>query len=86
MAHYAFIDDQNVVVEVIVGHDEGHQGVDWEAYYASVHGLTCRRTSYNTRDGVHLYGGKPFRGTYAAIGYTFDASRGPDGEFVPPQE
>jgi len=86
MAHYAFLDPQtNVVLEVIVGEDEG-KGTDWEAYYAAVRGLPCKRTSYNTRDGVHLYGGTPYRGTYAGIGYTFDATRGPDGEFRPPQE
>jgi hypothetical protein len=85
MAHYAFLDEQNVVVEVIVGKDEG-DGTDWEAYYASVRGLLCRRTSYNTLNGVHRHGGTPYRGTYAGIGYKFDATRGPDGEFLPPQE
>jgi hypothetical protein len=86
MAHYAFLDPAtNVVLEVIVGRDEG-EGTDFEAYYSNVRGLPCKRTSYNTRNGVHLYGGTPYRGTYAGIGYTFDASRGPDGEFVPPQE
>jgi hypothetical protein len=84
MAHYAFLDEQNVVVEVIVGKDEG-DGTDYESYYATVRGMKCLRTSYNTRDGVHLYGGTPYRGTYAGIGYTFDASRGPDGEFVAPE-
>jgi hypothetical protein len=85
MAHYAFLDPQtNVVLEVIVGNDEG-EGTDFEAYYAAVRGLPCKRTSYNTRNGVHLYGGTPYRGTYAGIGYTFDATRGPDGEFVAPE-
>jgi len=85
MAHYAFLNGQNVVVEVIVGNDEG-EGTDWEAYYASVRGLLCKRTSYNTSHGVHAKGGTPYRGTYAGIGYTFDPTRGPDGVFVPPQE
>jgi hypothetical protein len=71
MAHYAFLDEQNVVVEVIVGRNEG-DGVDWEQHYAEVRGLRCKRTSYNTRDGVHLSGGVPFRGTYAGIGYRYD--------------
>ena len=84
-AHYAFLDEHNVVLEVIVGNDEG-EGTDFEKYYAAVRGLPCKRTSYNTRDGVHLYGGTPYRGTYAGIGFTFDPTRGPDGEFVPPQE
>jgi hypothetical protein len=86
MAHYAFIDPHtNIVLEVIVGEDEG-EGTDWEAFYSSVRGLPCKRTSYNTRNGVHLYGGTPYRGTYAGIGYRFDATRGPDGEFLPPTE
>jgi hypothetical protein len=86
MAHYAFLDPAtNVVLEVIVGRDEG-EGTDFEAYYSNVRGLPCKRTSYNTRNGVHLYGGTPYRGTYAGLGFTVDPTRGPDGEFVPPQE
>lgn len=82
MAHYAFLDANNVVVEVIVGRDEGDGGVDWEQHYAEVRGLLCRRTSYNTRDGVHVLGGTPFRGTYAGVGYTYDPV---DDVFIPPQ-
>jgi hypothetical protein len=85
MAHYAFLDEQNVVVEVIVGNDEG-EGTDWESYYSAVRGLACRRTSFNTRNGINTRtGAAGYRGTYAGIGYTFDASRGPDGEFIPPE-
>jgi hypothetical protein len=81
MAHYAFLDEQNVVVEVIVGRNEG-DGVDWEQLYAEVRGLPCKRTSYNTRDGVHLAGGVPFRGTYAGIGFRYDPTA---DVFVPPE-
>lgn len=81
MAHYAFLDENNVVTEVIVGRDEDDttNGVtDWETYYGEIRGQTCKRTSYNTyldSDGVsrHRNGGKPFRGVYASIGYTYDA-------------
>lgn len=87
MAHYAFVDQNNVVVEVIVGRDEGEMGIDWEAHYAGVRNMKCLRTSYNTRDGVNTRtGGAGFRGNYAGIGYRFDPTRGPDGEFVPPSE
>jgi hypothetical protein len=51
MAHYAFLDANNVVTEVIVGRDEDEvvDGIsDWEAHYAQVRGQTCLRTSYNT--------------------------------------
>jgi hypothetical protein len=74
MAHYAFVDETSVVVDVIAGRDEG-EGVDWEQHYAEVRGLRCLRTSYWTRDGVHLRGGVPFRGNYAAIGGRYDEQR-----------
>jgi hypothetical protein len=85
MAHYAFLADDGTVVEVIVGRDEGELGIDWEHYYSERRGLACKRTSYNTLNGVHVRGGTPYRGTYAGIGFTFDPTRGPDGEFVAPE-
>jgi hypothetical protein len=85
MAHYAFINDNNVVTQVIVGRDEDEvvDGIsDWEAYYGERHGQTCLRTSYNTRAGQHTEGGTPFRGNYAGIGYTYDEDL---DAFIPPQ-
>jgi hypothetical protein len=81
MAHYAFINDQNIVTEVIVGKDEGEGGTDWELHYGSVRGQRCLRTSYNTQHGVHLYGGTPYRLNYAGIGYEY---RDDFDAFVPP--
>lgn len=86
MAHYAFINSDNEVVEVITGRDETEvvDGIsDWEAYYATKRpGLTCKRTSYNTRAGQHTGGGTPFRGNYAGKGYSYD----PDLDaFIPPK-
>lgn len=75
MAHYAFLDENNVVTEVITGRDENEivDGIrDWEQHYGSLRGQVCKRTSYNTADGVHLLGGTPFRGTYAGIGMIYD--------------
>lgn len=75
MAHYAFLDDNNVVTEVIVGRHEYEtvDGIsDWETYYGELRGLRCLRTSYNTHNGEHLLGGTPFRGNYAGIGFTYD--------------
>lgn len=84
MAHYALLDDNNVVTQVITGRNEDEvvNGIsDWEAYYGNFHGQVCKRTSYNTHDGVHydLVTGeisadqsKVFRGTYAGIGFTYD--------------
>ncbi len=81
MAHYAYLDADNIVTQVIVGKDEGEDGVDWEAYYGAV------RTSYNTHGGIHVHGGTPFRYNYAGQGYTFSdapqwAAQG--GAFIPP--
>jgi len=82
MAHYAFLDENNTVTEVIVGKDEGEEGVDWEAHYGAFRGQPCKRTSYNTRGGVHSGGGTPYRKNYAGIGYTYDAGR---DAFIPPK-
>ena len=82
MGHYAFLDENNVVTEVITGKDEGEGGIDWEQHYAEFRGQPCKRTSYNTQGGQHLNGGTPFRKNYAGIGYTFDAER---DAFIPPK-
>ena len=85
MAHYAFIDENNIVTEVIVGRDEDEvvDGItDWEAYYAEFRGQTCKRTSYNTQGGVHTSDGTPYRKNYAGIGYTWDETR---DAFIPPK-
>jgi len=78
MAHYAFLDENNIVTEVIVGVDENDTSAlpesfaDWEAWYTDFKGQTCKRTSYNTIDNTHTEGGTPFRGNYAGIGYSYD--------------
>ena len=85
MAHYAFLDDNNLVTEVIVGRNEDDlaEGVtSWEDYYGALRGQRCLQTSYNTLGGVHVFGGTPLRGNYAAIGYTYDEER---DAFIPPK-
>jgi hypothetical protein len=72
MAHYAFLDENNIVTSVIVGKEEGTDGIDWEQKYGEIKGQTCKRTSYNTYGNTHKDGGTPFRGNYAGIGYTYD--------------
>ena len=81
MAHYAFLDENNIVTEVIVGKDEGEDGIDWEQHYGDFRTQICKRTSYNTYGGVHSGGGIPYRKNYAGIGYTYDAER---DAFIPP--
>ena len=64
MAHYAFLDDNNIVTEVIVGIDETEliEGKDPETWYAEFRGQRCVRTSYNGN----------IRYNYAGVGYTYD--------------
>ena len=75
MAHYAFLDTNNIVTEVIVGKNEGEDGIDWEQHYGEFRGQICKRTSYNTSGGVHANGGTPYRKNYAGIGYLYDSTR-----------
>ena len=75
MAHYAFLDENNIVTEVIVGKNEGEDGIDWEDWYGQFRGQTCKRTSYNTIAGQHNAGGIPYRKNYAGIGYIYDQAR-----------
>jgi hypothetical protein len=73
MAHYAFLNETNIVTEVIVGIDESEliQGLDTETWYANFRGQTCKRTSYNGK----------IRYNYAGIGYTYDPI---DDAFIAP--
>jgi len=78
MAHYAFLNDNNLVTEVITGIDEDAKDDlpsefdSWEAFYADFRGQTCKRTSYNTIGNEHNDSGTAYRGNYAGIGYTYD--------------
>lgn len=82
MAHYAFLDSNNIVVEVITGKEETDTSEDWETHYGQIRNLTCKRTSYNTRGGQHLNSGTPFRKNYAGVGYKYDSDK---DAFIPPQ-
>ena len=82
MAHYAFLNENNVVVEVIVGKDETEliDGLTPEQWYENFRGLKCVRTSYWTAGGKHFNddgedGGVPFRKNYAGIGFIYDPIR-----------
>ena len=78
MAHYAFLNDNNIVTEVITGVDEDAKDDlpdefnSWEEFYADFRGQTCKRTSYNTSGNEHNDSGTAYRGNYAGIGYTYD--------------
>lgn len=67
MAHYAFLNNDNIVVEVITGKDENEllDGLPPEQWYTNFRGKRCLRTSYNGN----------IRKNYAGIGYTYDEQR-----------
>lgn len=84
MAHYAFLNSNNIVTEVITGVDEnviqtdldgtqvGGTSEAWETFYGNFRNQTCKRTSYNNN----------IRKNYAGIGYTYDSER---DAFIPPK-
>jgi hypothetical protein len=74
MAHYAFLDENNIVTEVITGIDETEliEGLDTETWYGNFRGQKCVRTSYNNN----------IRRRYAGIGYSYDQEA---DVFIPPQ-
>jgi hypothetical protein len=74
MAHYAFLDENNIVTEVITGRNEWEEvdGItDWEKAYGDYRGQVCKRTSYNGN----------IRYNYAGIGYSYDPI---DDAFIAP--
>lgn len=84
MAHYAFLNENNIVIEVITGVDEDIVQIDldgtevggssqaWEIWYGNFRGQACKRTSYNGN----------YRKNYAGIGYYYDETR---DAFIPPK-
>ena len=74
MAHYTFLDLNNIVTEVITGIDETEliEGLDPEIWYGNFRNQTCKRTSYNGN----------YRKNYAGIGYKYDEER---DAFIPPK-
>lgn len=78
MAHFAKLDENNMVVYVTVGSD-ADDGKELELSERT--GEVYKQTSYNTWAGVHSFGGTPFRKNFAGIGYFYDAQR---DAFIPP--
>ena len=83
MAHFAEVDEDNIVTRVlVVGDDQEHRGHEFLSNDLGLGGIWIK-TSYNTMAGQHLAGGTPFRYNYAGIGYTWDPNFGEDGAFIP---
>lgn len=76
MAHFAQIDENNIVTQVLV--------IEQDVVDSGLFGdpQSFIQTSYNTHAGVHANGGTPLRKNYAGIGYTYDALR---DAFIPPK-
>ena len=74
MAHYAFLDKNHIVTEVIVGLDETEliEGLDTETWYGNFKGQLCKRTSYNNN----------MRKQYAGVGFKYDSV---EDVFIAPQ-
>lgn len=74
MAHYAFLDENNIVTEVITGIDETEliEGLSPETWYGNFRGQVCKRTSYNGN----------IRKNYAGIGFSYDPAL---DAFIPPK-
>ena len=76
MSHFAQIDENNIVTQVLV--------IEQDVIDTGLFGdpSSFVQTSYNTIGGVHTLGGTPLRKNYAGIGYTYDAGR---DAFIPPK-
>ena len=90
MAHFAKLNQNNIVITVIVVHnsellvdgvENEQKGVDFlnNLYKTSD---VWKQTSYNTYGGVHQLGGTPLRKNYAGIGDTYDEDK---DAFIPKQ-
>ena len=85
MAHFAKLDENNLVLEVIVVADsDAPTEAEGQTFLQNLYKntITYKQTSYNTIAGEHKLGGTAFRKNYAGIGYTYDASK---DAFIPPK-
>ena len=78
MAHFAKIDENNIVTAIeVVSNDVATTEQAGADFLNSLYGTTdtWKQTSFNTKGNVHALGGTPFRKNYASIGMTFDSTR-----------
>mgnify|MGYP003624510650 FL=1 len=83
MAHFAKINTDNIVVDVVVvkdseilidGSENEQKGIDFLNSLFNTN-YNWKKTSYNTYSGVHINDGTPFRKNFAGIGFTYDSGR-----------
>jgi len=85
MAHFAKLDENNIVINVVVIADsDAPTESEGEAFCKKLFKVTntFKQTSYNTHQGVHSLGGTPFRKNFAGKGFTYDSTR---DAFIPPK-
>ena len=78
MAHFAKINESNIVTQVVVVNDsDGDNDTDGQNFlnnlFKTTH--TWKKTSYNTYGNTHRLGGTPYRKNFASVGFTYDSSR-----------
>lgn len=71
MAHWAEVDENNIVLRVLVGDNDDPNGDEGYQWLIDNLGGTWIKTSYNTSQGQHLFGGTQLRGNYASPGYKY---------------
>jgi len=90
MAHFAKINTDNIVINVVVinnnellidGEENEQKGINFLNSLSNTN-YNWKKTSYNTVGGVHLNDGTPFRKNFAGIGFTYDSGR---DAFIPPK-
>jgi|TARA_S200002703_G_scaffold77408_2_gene66735 hypothetical protein len=86
MAHFAKLGTGNIVEQIVVVSNDvaisEQTGIDFLNNLYNSRDV-WKQTSYNTKGGVHLNGGTPFRKNYAGLGYTYDQTR---DAFIPPKK
>lgn len=82
MAHFAQINENNVVIQVLVTDNNDPNGDEGYQWLVDNLGGTWLKTSYNTLEGKHLQGGEPFRKNFAGVGFTYDETL---DAFIPPK-
>lgn len=82
MAHWAEIDENNIVLRVLVTDNDDPNGDEGYQWLIDNLGGRWVKTSYNTRENKHMSGGEPFRKNYAGIGFSYDEIK---DAFIPPK-
>ena len=82
MSHWAELNNNNEVIRVLVGDNNDPNGDEGYQWLLDNLGGRWIKTSYNTKEGVHLTGGTPLRKNFAGVGYSYDENR---DAFIPPK-